>query len=73
MTTNTDGTLPTGKWEKLADGTFGAKMRTGGRGAEFVGRMVTLVSKAGDFTTVKLVALVEDYGDGDVAIYTVSR
>ena len=66
-----DGTMVKGKWVKLDDGRFGGQLRVGGRGADYVGKQVTLWSKAGNYETVMLVALVKDYGAGDVAIYTV--
>lgn len=71
--TTKEGTLVKGKWAKLDDGRFGASLRVGGNGAAYVGKVVTLTSKAGNMETVTLVSLVKDYGAGDVALYAVER
>jgi len=67
------GALVKGKWVKLDDGRFGASLRVGGNGAAYVGKLVTVTSKAGNMETVMLVSLVKDYGVGDIALYTVER
>lgn len=47
-------------------------VRCGGRGAELVGKDVHVKTKGGDWKTVCLVRLVEDYGPNDVCVYTFS-
>lgn len=63
----------TAKWIKLEDGTFGAQLRVGGRGAEYVGAQVTICSKAGARERVVLTSVVKDWGVGDVVEFRCSR
>jgi hypothetical protein len=71
--TRKDGSLFQGEWIKLDTGAFGGRLRVGGRGAEFVGSLVTLRSKAGGLETVRITGVVTDYGAGDVVEFLVSR
>ncbi len=48
-------------------------IRCGGRGAEFVGQEVHIKTKgSGEWKTVRLLSLVQDYGSHDVCVYTFS-
>lgn len=48
------------------------KVRCGGRGQELIGKDVHAKTKNGEWKTVRLVKLVEDYGPGDVCVFTFS-
>ncbi len=64
----------TARWTKLSNGRgLGAQLRVGGRGAEYVGQQVPIVSKAGKRDLVTLGEIVKDWGEGDVVEFRVIR
>lgn len=71
--TRPDGTFYQGEWCKLDTGEFGGMLRVGGRGEEFVGSLVILVSRAKKRETVRITGVHKDWGPGDVVEFTVSR
>lgn len=71
--TRKDGTYYQGKWERR-DGVFVVTIpRVGGRGAEFVGSLVTARSQAGKLETVRVTGVHRDYGAGDCVEFLVER
>ena len=58
-----------GTWDKLDDGSWGVSVRVGGKGASMIGEVVVVRRKDKTTCNARLVALVADYGDGDVATY----
>lgn len=55
--------------EAKFEGDMRVCVRCGGKGQEMLGKLITVKTKGGEWRSVRLVELVEDYGAGDVCVF----
>ena len=69
----TETNVLAGKFEAKTGEVWTVSVRVGGNGAEHIGAACRCKRNDGSWATVTLGRLVEDYGDGDVAIFEVAK
>lgn len=73
---NKTGDIMRLSWQLLSDGTFGCHIRCGGneaRIAELLGKKLHMVSKTNKVEWCAMVAVVKDWGAGDIVEFRCER